>query len=277
MDVTFQLLSIPLFLLSFIKLLILSFCLNHMIYCFPQHVSCFILLLACSQFISMFFHACLYVFCLDIHVCMHVLCSYAYVYAFTCLQAWIRVLPYFYAYIHMLRCTFTCLNAYFHAYMCRLVCLHAQIDVLCMLYAIFHMLVHSMPCLCAQTQAIFVMPCAIVALLSLLSLFLVFCSISLDQIQTLWSLSSSMYHGLYQQGLDHPYLHVYACLLTCLFAFLTCLLAFLFLCLPCLSCLFHMLFASFSFHCFSIGFLSLSLHVYTWNEDAWRQGMVSQA
>ena len=63
--------------------------------------------------------------CLDPHVCMHVLCSYAYVYAFKCLYAWICVLPWFYAYIHMLRCTFTCPHAYFHAYMCRSVWLHA--------------------------------------------------------------------------------------------------------------------------------------------------------
>ena len=31
----------------------------------------------------------------------------------------------------------------------------------------------------------------------------------------LWSLSSSMYHGPYQKGLDHSYLHIYACLLLC--------------------------------------------------------------
>ena len=64
-----------------------------------------------------------------------------------------------------------------------------------------------------------------------------------------------------------------------LFAFLlvsllACLLAFLVLRLPCLSCLvvlrlFHMLFAPFSFHCLSTGFLSLPLHVHTWSEDAW--------
>ena len=58
---------------------------------------------------------------------------------------------------------------------------------------------------------------------------------------------------------------LFAFLLVCL---LTCLLAFLFLCLPCLSCLstlclFHMLYTSLSFHCFSVGFLSLSLHVHT--------------
>ena len=64
------------------------------------------------------------------------------------------------------------------------------------------------------------------------------------------------------------------CLLSCSFAFLlVCLLSCL-LFLPCLSCLstlclFHMLYASFSFHCLSIGFLSLPLHVHTWSENAW--------
>jgi len=62
---------------------------------------------------------------LDLHVCMNVLCSDAYVYGFTCLYVWIRVLPCFYDYTHMLRCTFTCLHAYFYAYMCRSVCLPA--------------------------------------------------------------------------------------------------------------------------------------------------------
>ena len=118
-------------------------------------LACFLLYLAPSLFLAQIhFLPCMFIcfFCLDLHVCMHVLCSYA----FICLYACIHVLPCFYAYVHMLRGTFTCLNAYFHAYMCRSVCLHAQIDVLYMLYAIFHMLVHSMPCLCAQTQAMFV-------------------------------------------------------------------------------------------------------------------------
>ena len=80
-----------------------------------------------------------------------------------------------------------------------------------------------------------------------------------------------------------------SCLLACLFTFLlSCLFVYLMahlischmLCLPCLSCLstlclFHMLFASFSFHCLSTCFLSLSLRVHIWNEDAWRKGTVS--
>ena len=153
--------------------------------------------------------------CLDLHVCTHVLCSYTYVYAFTCLYAWICVLPSFYAYIHTLGCTFTCLHAYLHGYMHRSVYLHAQINAFYMLYAISHMLACFMPCLCAQAQTFFVMPCAIIALLFHLSYFLVFWPNGSDPIQTLWSLSSSMYHGPYQKGLDHSYLHVYACLLLC--------------------------------------------------------------
>ena len=87
--------------------------------------------------------------CLDLQVCMHFLRSYAYIYAFTCLYAWICVLPCFHAYIHMLRRT--CLHAYFYAYMCRSMCLHACFlaFMFYMFYATFHVLVHSMPCLCA--------------------------------------------------------------------------------------------------------------------------------
>ena len=56
------------------------------------------------------------------------------------------------------------------------------------------------------------------------------------------------------------------------FCLLSCLLAFLFLCLPCPSCLsalclFHMLYASLSFHCLSVGFFFLPLHVHTWSKD----------
>ena len=133
-------------------------------------IYCFILLLACSWHVSIFFHVCSCVSCLFhmfyalCHALMlrsfrsHVLmfgstCSHTwyYVSGYTllrstclyacsillclclclhCLYAWIFVLPCFFAYIHMLRCTFTCLHAYFNAYMCRSVCLHAWIDVL---------------------------------------------------------------------------------------------------------------------------------------------------
>ena len=44
--------------------------------------------------------------CLDLHVCMHILCSYAYIRVFTCLYAWIHVLPclcakFLYVYMHV--------------------------------------------------------------------------------------------------------------------------------------------------------------------------------
>ena len=92
----------------------------------------------------------------------------------------------------------------------------------------------------------------------------------------LWTFNPNLHLSLadatfiyYLAGL--PFACLFAILLVCLLA---CLLTSLFLCLPCLShlstlCLFHMLFAPFSFHCVSVGFLSLPLHVYTWSEDAW--------
>ena len=60
-------------------------------------------------------------------------------------------------------------------------------------------------------------------------------------------------------------------LLVCLLAYLV---AFLFLCLPCLPCLyalclFHILYASLSFHCLFVDFLFLPSHVHKWRDDAW--------
>ena len=68
----------------------------------------------------------------------------------------------------------------------------------------------------------------------------------------------------------NPNLHL--SLVDTTFCLLSCLLSFLFLCLPCPSCLsalclFHMLYASLSFHCLSVGFLFLPLHVHTWSKD----------
>ena len=63
-----------------------------------------------------------------------------------------------------------------HAYISGSMFLHARVfrSLHYLLYAIFHVLVCSMPCLCAQTQAMFVLPCAIVPLLSLYLSFLCF-------------------------------------------------------------------------------------------------------
>ena len=130
-----------------------------------------------------------------------------------------------FVFFHVFMLTPTCLHAYLHAYMHRSVYLHAYIDAFYLLYAISHVLACFTSCLCAQAQTLFVMPCAIVALLFILSHFLVFWPNDYDSIQTLWSLSSSMYHGLYQQGLDHPYLHVYACLPFSLVCLLSCFFA----------------------------------------------------
>ena len=139
---------------------------------------------------------------LDLHICMHVLCSYACVYAFVSLYAWIYVLPCFYAYIHMLRSTFTCLHACFLAYMFY------------MLYTIFHVPMHSMPCLCTQTQAMFVMPCAIVVLLSLCFSFLCF-GLMVRTRSRPYGLCHRPYTSAHIKGFGSPYLHVYACLLLC--------------------------------------------------------------
>ena len=64
---------------------------------------------------------------------------------------------------YMFTCMFLCL--YVQIYV--LICLCVWIYVLYMPYAIFHAFVRSMPCLCAQTQAMFVTPCAIITLLSI--------------------------------------------------------------------------------------------------------------
>ena len=147
----------------------------------------------------------------------------------TCLYAWVCVLPCLYVYIYMLRCISTCLHTHFHAYMCRLVCLHAQIDVLYMIYAIIYVLVCFTPLFCAQAQTLFVMPCAIVALLLLLSHFLVYWPNRQDLIQTLWSLSLSIHQGPHQR----VWIILFACL--CLLASMLYAYASLsFQALPCL-------------------------------------------
>ena len=95
----------------------------------------------------------------------------------------------------------------------------------------------------------------------------------------LWTFDLSLHLSLVDTTFCLPFLLVclLSCLLACLFAFLlSCLFVYLvpchvschMLCLPCLSCLsalclFHVLFASFSFPYLSASFLSLPLHVHT--------------
>ena len=76
-DVAFQLLSTPLTFQIFFQPLSCSFCLNNMIYCFLQHVSCFI----CASSLNLLdFYALCHVSCLDLRpymlICLdlHVLC-----------------------------------------------------------------------------------------------------------------------------------------------------------------------------------------------------------
>ena len=81
--------------------------------------------------------------CLDPHVCMHDLCSYAYVYAFICMHAWICVLPclcakflHVYVYVSMP----ICLDLCFHMPICLdLRSLHAlcYLPWACALHAMF--------------------------------------------------------------------------------------------------------------------------------------------
>ena len=81
--------------------------------------------------------------CLDLHVCMHALCSYAYIRVFTCLDAWIHVLPclcakFLYVYMHVSRPICLCLC--FHMLVCLDLCfLHVScyFPCSCALYAMF--------------------------------------------------------------------------------------------------------------------------------------------
>ena len=98
---------------------------------------------------------------------------YESMYLFACLYAYMLGFMSFHVYVlnfYMFTCMFLCL--YVQIYV--LTCLCAWIYVLYMPYAIFHVLGCSMPCSRAQTQAMFVIPCVIVALLSLYLSFLCF-------------------------------------------------------------------------------------------------------
>ena len=222
---------------------ILSFCQNNMIYRFLQHASCFMCvpcLDLCVYVIFAMFYAqiyiltCLYVqiymlralcyvflcsvplsFKVDVrvtrsHTCMMLLampfldlCVYVFIsmlygqiLVFTCLYSWIYACLYAYAYI------------YTSTYLC------VWIYALYMFHVIFHVLVRSMPCLRAQTQAMFVMPCASVAILLLYLSFLCFGLLVRSQYRP-----CALYHRPYTKahikGFRSSYLHVYACLLLC--------------------------------------------------------------
>ena len=71
------------------------------------------------------------------------------------------------------------------------------------------------------------------------------------------------------------------CSFSCLFVFLLiCLLSYFFACHAYHACslyAFSYALCIFSFHCLSAGFLFLPLHVHTWSEDIWSEGMVSQS
>ena len=88
--------------------------------------------------------------------------------------------------------------------------------------------------------------------------------VSVIHTSTQWS-----YGHLIQTYICPQWTPPFVCFIVCLPSHL---LAFSFLDLPCLSCLsafclFHMLYASLSFHCLFAGFLFLPLYVHTWCVD----------
>ena len=153
---------------------------------FPWFCSsfCFVLMLGlCAHMLDNMFMVML---CSDLCTRMLFAMFYAQICICTCLYVQIHILPclcvkllhaptrfahayaQFYVYVLRSRFSHVCVlkSRFSHAYVLR--------SVLCLLCAIFHVLVHFMPCLCAQTQAVFVKPCAIIALLSLYLSFLCF-------------------------------------------------------------------------------------------------------
>ena len=147
--------------------------------------------------------------CLDLYVCIHVLRSYAYIRVFTCLYAWIHVLPclcakFLYVYMHVSMPICLCLC--FHMLVCLDLCfLHVScyFPCACVLYAMFVRLDLGYVC-CAKF------------FLALLLLYLSFLCFGL-----LVRTRSRPYGGgphytlVHIKGFGSPILHVYACLLLC--------------------------------------------------------------
>ena len=116
--------------------------------------------------------------------------------------------------------TFTCMLLCLYVQIYVFTCLCAWIYVMYMLFTIFQVLVRSMPCLYAQTQAMFVMPCAIVALLSLYLSFLYFCLVVRTRSRP-YGLCHRPHTKAHIKGFGSSYLHVYVCLLLCFMLVLT--------------------------------------------------------
>ena len=139
---------------------------------------------------------------LDPHVCTHVLCSYAY--AFTCLYAWIHVLPCLYAnflYVYTQVSMSICLDLGFHMPVCWGLCsLHALCA--CALHAMFVCLDLGYVCHAMYYYSPFIA----------LSFFPMFWPNGSDPIQTLWFLSSSVHLGPYQRvWITSIYMSMLAC------------------------------------------------------------------
>ena len=155
-------------------------------------------------------------FCLDLHAYMldhiygHALlrstCLHACFYAYMSRSTFSHACMLGFVFFHAFMLTSTCLDVHSHAYMhiSMLMCVERCVYMLrllfsTLLYAIIYVLMCFSPCLCAQAQTLFVMPCAIVTFLFLLSHFLMFWSNGQDLIQTLWSLSSFIHQGPHQR------------------------------------------------------------------------------
>ena len=100
--------------------------------------------------------------CLDLYFYVLFTVFRAQIYIHICLYAWIQVLPHLCAKLsHVHKCVAMPMPRSMFSRACVLG------SKLYTFYVVLHVLLRSMPCLRAQTQAMFLMPCAIVALLSL--------------------------------------------------------------------------------------------------------------
>ena len=133
--------------------------------CFPLFRSSFYSMLMLGLHAHMLDIMFMVMSCLDLHVCMHVLCSYAYIWNFTCLYAWIHVIPclcakflYVYMHVSMPICLYLC----FHMPMCldlRSLYTFSYIPCACALHATFVCLdlgyaCHAM-CYCSPFVALY--------------------------------------------------------------------------------------------------------------------------
>ena len=170
----------------------------YMLYTLCHVYLCFVLFLFQVDVRVTCSHACIMLLampCLDLCVFVFISMLYGQIIVFTCLYAWIHVLPCLcvkFLHVHMRVSMPICLDLCFHILMCLNLCfLHVlcHLPCACVLHAMFVCIdlgyvCHAM-CYCSPFVA--------------LSFLLVFWPISSDSIQTLWSLSLSIHLGPYQR------------------------------------------------------------------------------